>query len=135
MAYCLTLSRKNAGDVKTALLGFLLILGMTLFGLSSMAQSLSIASLDAEGVIQLPINQPIASNYSFDASALSFESNAALFRFFDALNNDTFLIRVNPENMEGHLMLRTKNRSSWTVEQWNDALRQHCEARPIRTNN
>lgn len=118
--------------MRTAYYGFLLIVGLTFLALSSFAQSLHVAELDDQGVIQLPSNQPVANTYVFDASDMSFENDAALFRFFDGLNNDVFLIRVNPETMEGRLMLRAKNRSAWDVEQWNNALRERCEARPIR---
>ena len=119
----------------SAYLGFLFLVMFMLFGLSVDAQSLPVATLNNEGILSLPTDQAVADTYGFDASQFTFESEAELFKFFDALNNDTFLIRVNPETMEGRLMLRTKNRSTWSVEQWNEALRERCEARPIRQQN
>ena len=135
MARSLTLSREEHSGMHGAYLGFLFLVMFMLFGLSVDAQSLPVAALNNEGVISLPTDQAVADTYGFDASQFTFESEAELFKFFDALNNDTFLIRVNPETMEGRLMLRTKNRSTWGVEQWNEALRERCEARPIRQQN
>jgi hypothetical protein len=132
MARSHTLSREEHSGMLGAYLGFLFMVVFMLFGLTVDAQSLPVATLNNEGVLSLPADQALADTYGFDASQFAFESEAQLFQFFDALNNDTFLIRVNPETMEGRLMLRLKNRNNWTVEQWNEALRECCEARPIR---
>lgn len=135
MTRLLTLSREEHTSKHCAYFGFLFMVMLMLFSFSVHAQSLPVATLNTEGILSLPTNQVLSDTYGFDASAFSFETDAALFAFFDALNNDTFLIRVNPETMEGHLMLITKNRSNWSVEQWNETLLERCEARPIRQQN
>lgn len=135
MTNSLALSQKDMRNNQSAILAFLFALMLSFMGLTSSGQTAPIAELTPEGVIVLPVDVPVASAYSFDASQLSFETDKELFQFFDALNNDLFLIRVNPESRKGQFMPRSKGRNGWSIEEWNNAIREQCEQRPIRTEN
>lgn len=133
MTHSLILSQEDLRNTQSAILGFLFVLMLSFMGLSASGQTAPVAELTPEGIIVLPVDVPVASAYSFDASQLSFETDKELFRFFDGLNNDLFLIRVNPETRMGQFMPRSKGRNGWSIEEWNNAIRERCEQRPIRT--
>lgn len=90
------------------------------------------ATLSGEGIIELPGNEPLSSNYLVDLSEMDFSSSEEMVEYFSARSNQQFLFRALPERGQVVVVLRTNTQPSWTLEEWNASLRALCEGTPIK---
>lgn len=125
----------NLCYAKTAVFGgailFMLLSVSSAFGQSQPYPSVLV---NAEGILSLPTDQEFTPTYqiSIDGAELNFQDTRAHYDFFSALNCDLYHIRVNHETGSGLLMLQTNGRETWTLNQWNEALHQKCQEKPLR---
>lgn len=113
-----------------------MLLGGILLGLLAVnsANAQSAASLNEQGIISLPANEPLSAVYTFDISALHFSSDQELIDFVGSKVSANFQLRALPAQSKAVLMLKLSVQPSWTVADWNAHLASVCAANPVRQN-
>lgn len=96
------------------------------------AQSYPTAAINEQGVIQLPVNQPLAENYFFDLSGVNTQDQNELINFLSSKNNADFTFRCKPSENKGILILSLRSNPNRTVAEWNSLLMTHCTQNPIK---
>jgi len=86
------------------------------------AQNYPLATLTEEGILQLPVGEPVAEKYVFDLSALDFESSEEMVEFLSTKSGDSYLVRAIPHLGQGILMLNCNSKENWTCTEWNSHL-------------
>ncbi len=111
---------------KLALIALMALSFMSAFGQANVQ-----ASLCEQGVIQLPEDQPLQASYFIDVAHMEFESPQAMVSFFTDFVCGMFLVRANPDTEQAMIYLITKDRESWGVAEWNEALQGKCTEKPF----
>ena len=113
-----------------------MLLGGILLGLLAVnsANAQATASLNEQGIIQLPTNEPLSATYKFDISSLHFSNDQELIDFVTAKVSPNFQLRAVPSQGKAVLMLKLAVQPSWTVADWNAHLASVCAANPVRQN-
>ncbi len=113
-----------------------MLLGGILLGLLAVnsANAQATASLNEQGIIQLPTNEPLSATYKFDISSLHFSNDQELIDFVSAKVSPNFQLRALPSQGKATLMLKLAVQPSWTVADWNAHLASVCAANPVRQN-
>lgn len=112
--------------MKVVLISSLLFSSAVLF-----AQATVQASLCEQGVVQLPEDQPLQGAYYIDVAHMEFESAQDMVAFFSDFVCGMFLVRANPATEQAMIHLITKDRESWGVAEWNEALQGKCTEKPF----
>jgi len=112
------------------------LFGGILLGLLAVnsANAQATASLNEQGIIQLPTNEPLSATYKFDISSLHFSNDQELIDFVTAKVSPNFQLRAVPSQGKAVLMLKLAVQPSWTVADWNAHLASVCAANPVRQN-
>lgn len=118
---------------KTMLLKSILALAIVSFlsGTNLSAQSYPMATLTEDGILQLPVGEPIVEKYIFDLSAMEFESTEEMVEFLSTKSGDSYLVRAIPHLGQGILMLNCNSKENWTCTEWNSHLANQCLQLPI----
>lgn len=124
----LTLTRR----IKSLITSFMVFIGLFAFSIDGAAQSYPIASINSQGIIQLPLNQPLSENYLFDLNGVNTEDQVQLINFLSSKNNANFTFRYKPSENKGILILSLKANPSRTTTDWNSLLMSHCSQNPIK---
>lgn len=118
-------------DFVAASLKLMLVLVMSLSFLAVFGQATVEASLCEQGIIQLPDDQPLQNSYFIDVAHMEFDSPQTMVSFFTDFVCGMFLVRANPDTDQAMIYLITKDRESWGVTEWNEALQGKCTEKPF----
>ena len=121
----------NRSQLTVASLKFLVLVFMVSFTATAFGQADVQASLCEQGIIQLPEDQPLQNAYYIDVAHMEFETPQAMVSFFSEFVCGMFLVRANPDTERAMIYLITKNRESWGVAEWNEALQGKCTEKPF----
>ncbi len=123
----------NNLTLRKSLSTFLLsALALILFSFDAAAQSYSNATINSQGIIQLPLDQPLSENYLFDLSGVNTSDQVELINFLSGKNTANFTFRYKPSENKGILILSIKANPGRTVADWNALLLSHCSQNPIK---
>ncbi len=111
---------------------FVALLFVALFSTTEMsAQTKPAAVLNANGVVQLPTNVPLATSYQISLSAFGFQTEQQAIQYFSSKSFDGFFFRPNYSQNKAVLYLDTNVHPGWTVSQWNNLLNSQTTATPL----
>jgi hypothetical protein len=122
---------RESASLRMAIVALLMGFSLCFSGFSAQAQDLPKATVCEQGVISLPENQNLAPVYVIDLSGLTFSSTQEMVAFCSTFNTEEFILRANPDKNEAVLMLQTKGRTDWSVQEWNGLFQTKCEAKPL----
>lgn len=89
------------------------------------------ATLNAQGIVQLPLDQELGRTYVIDLEGMAFDTEIEMVEFFSGFSDELFLYRALPGQQKAVLMLRTDARQEWSIAEWNNRLRECCEQKPL----
>ncbi len=122
--------------VKTFFYSLLLSLFMVASQSDVIAQNatleMPVATLNADGILQLPANQPLAPKYTFDLSSFSFANDAEMVEFLSEKSGDAYIVRAIPHLNKGILSIQCDQHQNWSCSEWNAHLSQQCTLKPIK---
>jgi hypothetical protein len=105
----------------------LIILIMTFFLIAAFeynasSQSKPTATLNSSGVVQLPADKPLGTQYEFDLSQHGFKTDAEMLEFLSTKSGTDYFVRANTETKKAILILDRSQHPDWNVQQWNQYL-------------
>jgi|LakMenE01Jun11ns_1017448.scaffolds.fasta_scaffold9702612_2 hypothetical protein len=95
---------------------------LAFFEYSAAAQVRPTATLNNQGVVQLPIDKPISTHYEFDLSQHGFKTDAEMLEYLSTKSEVDYFVRANTETKKAILVLDRSQHPDWTIEQWNQHL-------------
>jgi hypothetical protein len=111
---------------------FVALLFVALFSTAEMnAQTKPAAVLNANGVVQLPTNVPLAKSYQISLSSFGFQTEEQAIQYFSTKSFDGFFFRANFSQNKAVLYLDANVHPGWTVSQWNNLLNSQTTATPL----
>jgi hypothetical protein len=111
---------------------FVALLFVALFSTSEMnAQTKPAAVLNANGVVQLPTNVPLAKSCQISLSSFGFQTEEQAIQYFSTKSFDGFFFRANFSQNKAVLYLDANVHPGWTVSQWNNLLNSQTTATPL----
>jgi hypothetical protein len=105
----------------------IIILIMTFFLIAAFeykasSQARPAATLNSQGVVQLPTDKPVGTHYEFDLSQQGFKSDAEMVEFLSTKSGTDYFVRANTETKKAILVLDRTQHPDWNVQQWNQHL-------------
>lgn len=128
-------ARQTKGTLSwTQIIATLLGIFLLLITANSNAQSaqLTSATLSDKGILQLPMNQPLTSTYTFDLSKYKFGSSEEMLEFLSTKSGNDYFVRAQTENKLGILVLDLNAHPGWTLAEWNKYLADSTRLKPIK---
>lgn len=106
---------------------------MLLASLFSFSQTpLLTATINEQGILQLPADQELMEMYEFSLASLNFPTDEALIDFLSTKSSEYFIIRPNTGEGKGVLVLKLYDQPEWTADDWNAHLALVCNEHPIK---
>jgi hypothetical protein len=90
------------------------------------------AELTSDGIIQLPVGQPLNATYLIDMSHLSFSSDEEMMAFFASRAGENYFVRAIPHLNKAIVHVQSQKNPNWNVDQWNAHLATETAVRPIK---
>lgn len=130
LSYGLGLGQSSVSGKRLLMLVTVLFAGMFI-STEVMAQQKPTATLNANGVLQLPANVPLAPAYVFSMSSFGFANETAAAQYFSSKSYNSFFMRPNYSQNKVVVMLDLTTHPGWTVTQWNNLLNSQTTATPL----
>jgi hypothetical protein len=101
---------------------------------SGFSQSFPTATVNSNGILQLPTTDALATTYTFDLSFLTFSSEEAMTDFLRVRCTEDIVFRAFTSENKGIVSLQRKKHPNWTVADWNAALQSALANQPLLNN-
>jgi hypothetical protein len=89
------------------------------------------ATLNGNGVLQLPTNIALADSYEFSIASLNFQNEDQAIEFFRLKSHQEVSFRVNLSQQKAFVYLNKKAHPSWTLTEWNNILHTKTTSAPL----
>jgi hypothetical protein len=123
---------RGSGQSRTAaMILFSGVLFLTLQTHNSYGQDYAFASVSDDGILQLPLGEPLSSAYLVDVSSHSFSSEDEAMVFLKSKSGERFFFRPSGDLSMAVLFLNLEDVPAWTPVEWNAHLHAVFSANPF----